>query len=137
MMFLGYIMPRKDSKYENTNSSTSGSSTSSGNNNNNSNGRRTHTYMSAEEQASGKKSSWTELEITGTIRNLSPNLFQMTSLTALYIKNNCLHRLPPDICQLVNLRNLDLSYNKLRSLPAELGELIHLRYWQFVLFFSL
>ncbi|CAH0553446.1 unnamed protein product [Brassicogethes aeneus] len=107
----GYIMPRniKD-KYDNNGST-----------------RRTHSYMSAEDQASGKKSYWTELEITGTIRNLSPNLFQMTQLTALYLKNNCLHRLPPDICQLVNLRNLDLSYNKLRSLPAELGELIHLR----------
>lgn len=102
-------MPRKD-KFDNNGSS-----------------RRTHTYMSPEDQASGKKSYWTELEITGTIRNLSPNLFQMTHLTALYLKNNCLHRLPSDICQLVNLRNLDLSYNKLRSLPAELGDLIHLR----------
>ncbi|XP_018560799.1 CCR4-NOT transcription complex subunit 6-like [Anoplophora glabripennis] len=102
-------MPRKD-KFESNASS-----------------RRTHTYMSAEDQASGKKSYWTELEITGTIRNLSPNLFQMTHLTALYLKNNCLQRLPTDICQLTNLRNLDLSYNKLRSLPAELGELIHLR----------
>lgn len=126
MLFLGYIMPRKDSKYDSGNTSSSGSSSSSVNNNNQ-NGRRTHTYMSAEEQATGKKSSWNELEITGTIRNLSPNLFQMTHLTALYIKNNCLQRLPPDICQLVNLRNLDISYNKLRSLPAELGELIHLR----------
>nr|XP_008201622.1 PREDICTED: CCR4-NOT transcription complex subunit 6-like isoform X2 [Tribolium castaneum] len=108
----GYIMPRnsKDSKYENNGSN-----------------RRTHTYMSAEDQAAGKKSFWTELEITGTIRNLSSNLFQMTHLTALYLKNNSLQRLPPDICQLVNLRNLDLSSNKLRSLPAELGELIQLR----------
>lgn len=105
-------MPRnsKEGKYENNGSS-----------------RRTHTYMSPEDQASGKKSYWTELEITGTIRNLSPNLFQMTHLTALFLKNNHLQRLPADICQLVNLRNLDLSYNKLRSLPAELGELIHLR----------
>ncbi|RZC35868.1 LRR 8 domain containing protein, partial [Asbolus verrucosus] len=105
-------MPRnsKDSKYENNGSN-----------------RRTHTYMSAEDQAAGKKSFWTELEITGTIRNLSSNLFQMTHLTALYLKNNSLQRLPPDICQLVNLRNLDLSSNKLRSLPAELGELIQLR----------
>lgn len=111
-------MPRniKDNKYENNGSN-----------------RRTHSYMSPEDQAAGKKSYWTELEITGTIRNLSPNLFTMTQLTALYLKNNCLHRLPADICQLVNLRNLDLSYNKLRSLPAELGELIHLRYEEIVL----
>lgn len=83
--------------------------------------------MSSEEQAAGKKSHWTELEITGSIRNLSANLFQMHHLTALYMKNNCLQRLPPDICQLVNLRTLDISNNKLRSLPAEIGDLIHLR----------
>ncbi|CAH2010291.1 unnamed protein product [Acanthoscelides obtectus] len=106
-------MPRKD-KYE-------------GNSSNNGSGRRVQSLISQEEQAAGKKSCWNELEITGTIRNLSPNLFQMTHLTALHLKNNSLCRLLPEICQLVNLRNLDLSYNKLRSLPAELGELIHLR----------
>ncbi|XP_074038290.1 CCR4-NOT transcription complex subunit 6-like twin isoform X2 [Leptinotarsa decemlineata] len=102
-------MPRKD-KYEN-----------------NSGNRRSHTLMSAEEQASGKKSSWNELEITGTIRNLSPNLFKMAHLTSLIIKNNQISRLPSDICRLLHLRQLDLSNNKLRSLPAELGELIYLR----------
>lgn len=109
----GYIMPRnsKENKSEN-----------------NASNRKGHTYMSTEEQAAGKKSYWTELEITGTIRNLSPNLFQLQNLTALYLKNNCLQRLPPDICQLVNLRTLDLSHNKLRSLPAEIGDLIHLRW---------
>lgn len=110
---VGYIMPRnhkENSKYENNGSN-----------------RKNHTFMSAEDQAAGKKSLWTELEITGTIRNLSPNLFQLTHLTGLYLKNNCLQRLPPDICQLINLRTLDVSYNKLRSLPAELGDLIHLR----------
>lgn len=109
---LGYIMPRnsKENKSEN-----------------NASNRKGHTYMSSEDQAAGKKSYWTELEITGTIRNLSPNLFQLHNLTALYLKNNCLQRLPPDICQLVNLRTLDLSHNKLRSLPAEIGDLIHLR----------
>lgn len=29
------------------------------------NPRRTHTFMSAEDVAAGKKSTWTELEITG------------------------------------------------------------------------
>lgn len=95
---------------------------------NNVSNRKIHTYMSAEDQAAGKKTDWTELEITGTIRNLSPNLFQLQNLTALYLKNNSLQRLPPDICQLINLRKLDLSNNKLRSLPAEIGDLIHLRY---------
>lgn len=92
------------------------------------NARRGYTIMSPEEAANGKKTYWTELEITGTIRNLSPNLFCFENLTALYLKNNCLQRLPAEICQLVNLRSLDLSNNKLRSLPAELGDLIYLRY---------
>lgn len=110
----GYIMPRnlKEHKYENHASNY-----------------KNHTYMSAEDQAAGKKSSWTELEITGPIRNLSPSLFQMHHLTVLHLKNNNLQRVSPDISQLVNLRTLDMSNNKLRSLPAELGDLMNLRYF--------
>ncbi|XP_021915890.1 CCR4-NOT transcription complex subunit 6-like [Zootermopsis nevadensis] len=93
----------------------------------NTNPRRAHTIMSSEDAAAGKKSHWPELEITGTIRNLSPNLWHLTHLTSLYLNDNCLSRIPPDISRLVNLRTLDLSSNKLRSLPAELGELIYLR----------
>lgn len=113
----GFNMPRnhKD-KYDNNSS------------------RRSYTIMSPEEAASGKKTFWTELEITGTIRNLSPNLWHLENLTALYLKNNCLTRLPPEICHLVNLRSLDLSNNKLRSLPAELGDLIYLRYILYIFF---
>ncbi|XP_045461430.1 CCR4-NOT transcription complex subunit 6-like isoform X2 [Harmonia axyridis] len=105
-------MPRnfKDNKYENSTSN-----------------RRSHTFMSPEDQATGKKSTWSELEITGIVKNLSPSLFKMTHLTGLLLKNNNLIRLPSDICHLINLRTLDLSGNKLRTLPAELGELIHLR----------
>ncbi|KAF6213847.1 hypothetical protein GE061_011571 [Apolygus lucorum] len=89
--------------------------------------RRKHTIMSPEDANSGKKSNWSEMEITGTIRNLSPQIWEWTHLTALYLNDNCLTRLPPDIGRLVSLRVLDLSCNKLRSLPAELGELIYLR----------
>lgn len=112
---LGNTMPRnpsKENKFEN----------------NGANNRRMHTFMSSEDKAAGKKSTWNEIELAGNIRNLSANLFQMTYLTALYIKNNQLQRLPPDINQLVNLRHLDISHNKLRTLPAELGDLIYLRY---------
>lgn len=91
------------------------------------NGRRTHTIMSPDEAASGKKTNWFELEITGNIRNLSPSLWKMTHLTSLYLNDNNLSRLPADISRLVNLTHLDLSANKLRSLPAELGDLIRLR----------
>lgn len=50
--------------------------------------RKTTTYMSSEDQASGKKSTWSELEITGTIRNLTPSLFQMSHLTGEILINN-------------------------------------------------
>ncbi|XP_076290592.1 CCR4-NOT transcription complex subunit 6-like isoform X2 [Lasioglossum baleicum] len=93
----------------------------------NSNPRRTHTFMSTEDANSGKKSYWPELEITGSIRNLSPNLWQLTHLTALYLNDNSLQRIPAEIGRMANLRALDLSSNKLRSLPAELGDLIYLR----------
>ncbi|XP_018334690.1 CCR4-NOT transcription complex subunit 6-like isoform X1 [Agrilus planipennis] len=100
------------------------------NENNGLNRNRNHS-VSPEEPTIGKKPQWTELEITGTIRNLSPNLFHLQNLTALYVKNNNLQRLPPDINQLVNLRALDLSCNKLRSLPAELGDLMNLSFNNF------
>ncbi|XP_035668865.1 CCR4-NOT transcription complex subunit 6-like isoform X1 [Branchiostoma floridae] len=96
-------------------------------NSNTRNGRRSHKIMSAEDVASGKKSHWPELEITGTIRNLSPQLWRMNHLTSLYLNDNHLTRLPPDVAKLTMLRCLDLSCNKLRSLPAELGDLINLR----------
>ncbi|KAL7295288.1 hypothetical protein TKK_0011423 [Trichogramma kaykai] len=92
-----------------------------------SNPRRTHTIMTPDEAASGKKSFWPEIEITGSVRNLSPHLWTLTHLTALYLNDNSLQRIPAEIGRLVNLRVLDLSSNKLRSLPAELGELIYLK----------
>ena len=93
-----------------------------------SNSRRVHTIMSTEDANSGKKSHWPEVEITGSIRNLSPNIWQWTHLTALYLNDNSLQRLPAEIGNLVHLKVLDLSSNKLRSLPAELGDLIYLKY---------
>jgi len=91
------------------------------------NPRRTYTIMSQDDISHGKKSTWFELEITGTIRNLSPSLWQLSHLTSLYLNNNNLMRIPPDISRLEHLTFLDLSYNKLRSLPAELGDLANLR----------
>lgn len=117
------------------------------------NNRRQQTFMSAEDVAAGRKSSWQGVEITGewtrrqaaqrqfscnrqftgNVRNISPQLWQFEHLTALYLNDNCLSRLPSDIGLLVNLRTLDLSNNKLRSLPAELGELIQLRWVEMLL----
>ncbi|XP_060063533.1 CCR4-NOT transcription complex subunit 6-like isoform X2 [Ylistrum balloti] len=91
------------------------------------NPRRAHTFMSAEDLAAGKKSSWYELEITGAVRNLAPDLWNLQHLTSLYLNANNLSRIPPDINKLTQLTYLDLSSNKLRSLPSELGDLAHLR----------
>ncbi|KAK3579436.1 hypothetical protein CHS0354_028235 [Potamilus streckersoni] len=91
------------------------------------NPRRIHTIMSAEDVAAGKKSSWYELEITGTVRNLCPELWHLEHLTSLYLNDNNLSKLPADISRLSHLTYLDLSSNKLRSLPGELGELVNLR----------
>uniref|UniRef100_A0A5F8GLP1 poly(A)-specific ribonuclease n=1 Tax=Monodelphis domestica TaxID=13616 RepID=A0A5F8GLP1_MONDO len=89
--------------------------------------RRIYTIMSAEEVANGKKSHWTELEISGRVRSLSTSLWSLTHLTALHLNDNYLTRIPPDIAKLHNLVYLDLSSNKLRSLPAELGNMVSLR----------
>ncbi|XP_061880361.1 CCR4-NOT transcription complex subunit 6-like isoform X2 [Entelurus aequoreus] len=89
--------------------------------------RRCYTIMSAEEAASGKKSQWLELEISGRVRSLSSSLWTLTHLTALHINDNNLSRLPPDIAKLPHLVYLNLSSNKLRSLPAELGNMVSLR----------
>uniref|UniRef100_A0A915C2Z7 poly(A)-specific ribonuclease n=1 Tax=Parascaris univalens TaxID=6257 RepID=A0A915C2Z7_PARUN len=87
---------------------------------------RVHRIMTEEELAQGKQPRWTELEIHGRVKNVSPGLWQMTSLTALFLNGNALTRIPNEISHLVNLTMLDLSFNKLRSLPAELGDMISL-----------
>lgn len=88
---------------------------------------RGHRIMSQDEVIGGKKSHWEGLELTGTIRNISPQLWKLNHLTVLYMTDNQLTRVPADICQLTHLIKLDLSYNKLRSLPVEIGDLISLR----------
>ncbi len=65
--------------------------------------------------------------MVGQIRNLSPALWKLTHLTALYLDHNSLTRLPPSISLLQNLRRLDLSSNKLRSLPSEIGDCVKLQ----------
>ena len=75
------------------------------------------------------------------MRALSPALWNLRHLTALYLNDNHLTRLPPEVSRLyvsdvnfafqisllTNLLHLDLSSNKLRSLPSELGNMLHLR----------
>lgn len=64
---------------------------------------------------------------SGNIRNISPQLFDLTHLTHLYVNDNSLTKVPSEIGKLVNLQVFDASNNKLRSLPAEIGDLIRLR----------
>ena len=70
--------------------------------------------MFQDDVAAGKETNWWELEITGTIRNVSPSVWKLTHLTALYLNDNSLTRIPSSIGLLVNLRRLDLANNKLR-----------------------
>ena len=95
--------------------------------NNHTNHRRQYRIMSPDDVVSGKKPHWDQLEIVGTIRNLSPQLWNLQFLTALYLNDNNLTRVPSEICKLTSLTHLDLSANKLRSLPVELGDLVTLR----------
>uniref|UniRef100_A0A914CJR2 poly(A)-specific ribonuclease n=1 Tax=Acrobeloides nanus TaxID=290746 RepID=A0A914CJR2_9BILA len=87
---------------------------------------RIHRVLTDDEVAQGKGTRWTELEVHGNIRNISPALWELRHLTALFLNGNLLTRIPPQISQLCNLTMLDLSHNKLRSLPAELGDMISL-----------
>ncbi|EGT40060.1 hypothetical protein CAEBREN_19479 [Caenorhabditis brenneri] len=87
---------------------------------------RVHRVLTDEEINNGRPTWWTELEIHGKVKNLSPALWQLTHLSCLFLNNNNLQRLPPEISQLSNLTMLDLSHNKIRSLPTELGDMISL-----------
>lgn len=44
--------------------------------------------MSREDCENGKSSHWTEMEIRGPIKNLSPDLWTFTHLTSLYLNDN-------------------------------------------------
>ncbi|CAL8322267.1 unnamed protein product [Lota lota] len=85
------------------------------------------TIMSPQEAALGKKSHWSQLEITGGVRHLSSSLWRLSHLTALYINNNHLTSLPPDIACLHRLEYLNLSCNQLCTLPSEIGTVVSLR----------
>ncbi|XP_065846589.1 CCR4-NOT transcription complex subunit 6-like [Oscarella lobularis] len=89
--------------------------------------RRAHTIMSEEDRKAGKRSTWHELEIKGNARTLSPALWRLDHLTALFLNDNSLQRIPADIARLKNLLHLDVSGNKLRTIPNEMGDMIQLR----------
>ncbi|KAI6214452.1 Poly(A)-specific ribonuclease [Aphelenchoides besseyi] len=90
---------------------------------------RIHRLLSPEEIDNGKQARWLEIEIHGSVRNLSNKIFDMRHLTAMFASNNLLTKIPPQIANLTSLTVLDLSCNKITSLPPEIGDmstLIHL-----------
>lgn len=54
--------------------------------------RRVHKILTKEELDAGKKPQWFELEITGTVRYLSQDLWKFRHLTALFLNGNQLTR---------------------------------------------
>ena len=50
--------------------------------------RRCYSIMSREDYENGKKCHWTEMEIRGPIKNLSPDLWTFTHLTTLFLSDN-------------------------------------------------
>ncbi len=50
--------------------------------------KRVYTLMSQKDIEAEKKSYWSELEIRGPIKNLSPELWTFTHLTSLFLNDN-------------------------------------------------
>ncbi|KHN84886.1 CCR4-NOT transcription complex subunit 6 [Toxocara canis] len=64
-----------------------------------------------------------QLQVSGGVSNISPQLWQMTSLTTLLMARNELTSLPSEVSKLTNLTFLDLSFNCLQSVPPEMGDM--------------
>lgn len=59
--------------------------------------------------------------------SLPAEMFQLTSVENILLRENHLTSLPPEIGLLRNVQTLGLSRNKLTILPREIGQLTHLR----------
>jgi hypothetical protein len=76
---------------------------------------------------------WTAIDFgVQSLKSLSPNLFNYTFLTKLYVNNNRLTVLPSAIGRLRSLVDLDISINEIREIPSEIGMLVGLK--QFLAF---
>ncbi|PVV03881.1 hypothetical protein BB560_001627 [Smittium megazygosporum] len=77
---------------------------------------------SANKSSDQATSSWDGLDLGGMgLRTLSPDLFNYSFLTKLYLNHNQLASLPSSISNLQELEVLDISGNMLVSLPPQLG----------------
>jgi Leucine-rich repeat (LRR) protein len=69
----------------------------------------------------------TSLNLFGKgIKELPPEIFQLTHLESLELSYNQLETLPPEIGALTALKELRLGHNRLKSLPPEIGALTEL-----------
>ncbi|KAH6915872.1 hypothetical protein BKA70DRAFT_1139760, partial [Coprinopsis sp. MPI-PUGE-AT-0042] len=57
------------------------------------------------------------------IASIPRELFMLTNLVTLSLRNNKLRYLPPEIAHLKNLRDLNVAINQLKYLPCELNQL--------------
>ncbi|MCP4674369.1 MAG: hypothetical protein GY854_02390 [Deltaproteobacteria bacterium] len=72
----------------------------------------------------GQLTNLTALDLSYTqLTEIPPEIGQLSKLTVLYLHNNPLTELPTDVGKLSNLTRLNLSRNQLTELPAEIGQL--------------
>jgi len=58
---------------------------------------------------------------------LPPEIYQLTQLKRISLRQNALSWIPPEIGKLVNLEYLDLSFNEIEEIPTQLSELVKLQ----------
>jgi internalin A len=76
---------------------------------------------------------WEELNLSQMdLRELPPEIGNITNLTALHLNNNYLRALPDSIGNLTNLTFLDLNFNQLDFLPESIGKLTNLNSLHFI-----
>jgi internalin A len=74
-----------------------------------------------------KRSGQRKINLSGNgIKELPPQIGQLTNLTSLDLRNNSLTALPESIGELSNLISLDLRNNSLTTLPNSIGQLTNL-----------
>jgi hypothetical protein len=71
--------------------------------------------------------TWLDLSGMG-LREIPPEVWDLTHLTQLDLSDNRLEVLPPEIARLANLERLYLDGNRLEALPPEIGQLSHLEW---------
>ncbi|XP_076159971.1 uncharacterized protein LOC143143026 isoform X2 [Ptiloglossa arizonensis] len=61
------------------------------------------------------------------LTTLPPWIIELFNVTNLYIYGNLIKELPPELCQMSRLTVLDLSANKLEQIPPYIGNLVNLK----------